>query len=1316
MSTVDKMLIKGIRSYDPENKHVITFFKPLTLIVGPNGAGKTTIIECLKLSCTGELPPNARSGHSFVHDPKVRGDTETKGQIKLRFKTAAGKDVVCIRSFQLTQKASKMEYKAIESVLQTINPHSGEKVCLSYRCADMDREIPALMGVSKAILENVIFVHQDDANWPLQDPSTLKKKFDDIFSATRYTKALEVIKKLHKDQAQEIKAYKLKLENLQTLKDMAYKFRENIAEDEDKTKSLKSQIQDLERNIQKVDSRIQQTETTLKELRNLKEQIATRTATREALYKQKTERYASLAEENEDTDEELKEWQTKFEERIAQLQIRMGKLERETTDVEIESESLDKAIKNSSLDIGKLQHEAEVHKSSRNHRDSIIRKLFGKHNLGHAPTTPIGDDVALNLINRIKIKLRELEKDLQDKKKSNDAELAALWARFESANDRCSELEGQKHAKAEMKIGILKRIRDKENERDMAESELSTYNVEQIEEREKKLQIEVERRTLQLEEKNFARDIQHKSNEKNALDHKIKTLDREKDVIASDSEDRVILVLKKGELENHKKEHKKLMDKYRDKIRGALKGRLPSERDLKQDIYQAIGSLRKEYDDINSKSVKAEREAKHAEMKMQDVKNNLSTLQKDMDARKRVMETKVQSLIKRSFDVDSFPEVLREAMEKRDVVKSKYNMAGGMLQMFDPFENIARAHHFCPCCERTFSPEEEDEFVKKQRVKAASSAEHMNVLAVESSNADSVFQQLDRLRMVHEEYLKLGCETIPQTEKRLNELKEDLDQKNEALDDVVGVLAQVKSEKDAAEILVKPVEDADRLLKAIKNLEEIVIDLECKLDVGGKSVRSVEEIQSELSALRFSREVVEKELEKLREDEKHMREDLDAIKSRWHISREEKTKAANIYGMMKKAEEDLDILSKEKYQLDQDEKYLAEALIPLSKEKDNLRREHETLKAKLDQEYEEQADIRRNYQAEVDELSAVASKIKEYTDGRRGEKLEEMLEKLSLNESQLKRCSTRKQEISVELSNSNKLLQGQIELQRNIDDNLKYRETQADLEKVTQEIESLENKLLQVGDLATFETDYKKQLNEKERLRSELGSCQGTISVHQSSISKNKVALNQPQYNDIDNRYFNQLIQLKTTEMANKDLDRYYNALDKALMRFHSMKMEEINKIIRELWQQTYRGQDIDYIKIHSDSEGAGTRSYSYRVVMMTGDAELEMRGRCSAGQKVLASLIIRLALAETFCLHCGILALDEPTTNLDGPNAESLAGALLRIMEDRKGQENFQLIVITHDERFAQLIGQRQHAEKYYRISKDEYQHSIIEAQEIFD
>jgi DNA repair protein RAD50 len=35
------------------------------------------------------------------------------------------------------------------------------------------------------------------------------------------------------------------------------------------------------------------------------------------------------------------------------------------------------------------------------------------------------------------------------------------------------------------------------------------------------------------------------------------------------------------------------------------------------------------------------------------------------------------------------------------------------------------------------------------------------------------------------------------------------------------------------------------------------------------------------------------------------------------------------------------------------------------------------------------------------------------------------------------------------------------------------------------------------------------------------------------------------------------------------------------------------------------------------------------------------------------------MALAETFSANCGMLALDEPTTNLDRENVESLSTAL---------------------------------------------------------
>ncbi|KAH9680395.1 DNA repair protein RAD50 [Citrus sinensis] len=1316
MSTVDKMLIKGIRSFDPENKNVITFFRPLTLIVGPNGAGKTTIIECLKLSCTGELPPNARSGHSFIHDPKVAGETETKGQIKLRFKTAAGKDVVCIRSFQLTQKASKMEYKAIESVLQTINPHTGEKVCLSYRCADMDREVPALMGVSKAILENVIFVHQDEANWPLQDPSTLKKKFDDIFSATRYTKALEVIKKLHKDQAQEIKTYKLKLENLQTLKDAAYKLRESISQDQEKTEALKNQMQELEKSIQDIDAKIHHTELTLKDLRKMQDQISTMTARRSTLFEQQQKQYAALAEEIEDTDEELKNWKNNFEGIVAKRESDISKLEREKNDMDTKIKFLEQNIDAYTAEITNLLSEAGAHMSRMNERDSTIQKLFARHNLGSLPNAPFSNEAALNFINRIRSRLSDLERDLEDKKKSDELALKMAWDSYLDANDRWKNIEAQKQAKMEIKAGILKHIKEKENERDSFELQISNLNLSHIDERENKMRIEVERKTNQLAEREFEINIRQKQSELFAIDQKIKALNREKDVLAGDSEDRVKLALKKAELENHKKKHKKIIDEYKDKIRDVLKGRLPLDRDLKKEITQALRALLTEFDDLSSKSREADKEVNMLQMKIQEVTDNLSKHRKDVDSKKRFIESKLESLNQQIFSIDTYQKVLDSAKEKRDVQKSKYNIADGMRQMFDPFERVARAHHVCPCCERPFSAEEEDEFVKKQRVKAASSAEHMKVLSLESSNADSYFQQLDKLRMVYEEYVKLSKETIPVAEKNLHELTEELNQKSQAFDDVLGVLAQIKADKESVEALVQPVETADRLFQEIQLWQKQVDDLEYMLDSRGQGVRTMEEIQLELSGSLSTKDNLQNELEKLRDEQRYMENDLSNIQIRWHTLREENVKAANTLRDVKKAEEELEHLMEEKGQLDLDEKLLAEASGPLSKEKEKLLSDYNDLKVKLNREYEEQAEQKINFQQEIEMLLKIASKIKEYYDLRKDERFKELQEKKSQSESEVKSCKIRTDEILVELDRFKDIVRNQDQIRRNIEDNLNYRETKAKVDKFASEIESLEERVLKIGGVSTFETELGKHLLERDRLLSEVNRCQGTMSVYQTNISRNKIDLKQAQYKDIDKRHFDQLIQLKTTEMANKDLDRYYNALDKALMRFHTMKMEEINKIIRELWQQTYRGQDIDYIRIHSDSEGAGTRSYSYKVLMQTGDAELEMRGRCSAGQKVLASLIIRLALAETFCLNCGILALDEPTTNLDGPNAESLAAALHRIMEDRKGQENFQLIVITHDERFAQLIGQRQHAEKYYRVAKDDHQHSIIEAQEIFD
>ena len=78
------------------------------------------------------------------------------------------------------------------------------------------------------------------------------------------------------------------------------------------------------------------------------------------------------------------------------------------------------------------------------------------------------------------------------------------------------------------------------------------------------------------------------------------------------------------------------------------------------------------------------------------------------------------------------------------------------------------------------------------------------------------------------------------------------------------------------------------------------------------------------------------------------------------------------------------------------------------------------------------------------------------------------------------------------------------------------------------------------------------------------------------------------------------------------------------------------------------------------------------------------------------------------------MIALDEPTTNLDRDNIKSLAESLNGIIKTRAAQRNFQLIVITHDEEFLKFMRCSDFCDTYYRVSRDDKQKSVIERQPI--
>ena len=88
-----------------------------------------------------------------------------------------------------------------------------------------------------------------------------------------------------------------------------------------------------------------------------------------------------------------------------------------------------------------------------------------------------------------------------------------------------------------------------------------------------------------------------------------------------------------------------------------------------------------------------------------------------------------------------------------------------------------------------------------------------------------------------------------------------------------------------------------------------------------------------------------------------------------------------------------------------------------------------------------------------------------------------------------------------------------------------------------------------------------------------------------------------------------------------------------------------------------------------------------------------------------MTSFVVSLALAETFCHNCGVLALDEPTSNLDERNMKGFTEALGRIVNERKKARNsgFQLIVISHDNEFIDDLARLTEVPVYFRVTKHE-------------
>ncbi|KAG6890641.1 hypothetical protein C0995_006617 [Termitomyces sp. Mi166 len=1288
MASLNKLAIRGIRSFDDKHIAVIEFFSPVTVIVGHNGSGKTTIIECLKYATTGDQPPNTRGG-AFVHDPKMANEKEVKAQVKLRFHAANGTRMLAVRNLSVTvKKTSGFTMKTLESILALADGNAekdGKRGVISTKCAEMDTEIPQLLGVSKAVLENVIFCHQEDSWWPLAEPSALKKKFDDIFEATRYTKALESIKNLRKDRVADLKAENERLQSLAREKAHADKLKERIFQLNAAIAEKQVEYEQTKKEHEAIVEANQKFYDYATKFRELFVKY-------EALDGHKARLQADLDEiklnlqEFVGSDEELELRLRRFDEHINAKKQRQRVEDAKRQDLEDELANVRRQHTEFIAQHGGLVVKAEAQDQRLAERERLIHEIAERHGIKGFSVTPLERDKVVDFLSRLnemknkhRMDLEKLQSDLRDKTED--------YAQKQRMMD--NELNKHKLEKENLREQIVQAERQKAIKRDEHKienlitipSQLKTLQGDMNEKRARLTKHKTDMGAAQYDARltEVLSKVKALEDRRELLNNELRTLGLQTDVRAK-------LNLAKEDIKTKDAEILNTLELANVKIHKLTKGKDMTVDTLESEVNRLTADREQRCEELERLATTANNNLSKAEATISNAKTQLKTKKDELKG--------LEKQLKNEFEGDSLEVAIKDAAsEAGHRRQTDGNLSGGGA-IYTNLLRVGRLQKICGACNRHLTNEEfkvfeknvssEDAFfrgqqlnhVQMEEMKKKASPEAIEENKKEMKEWEEELERLQSLRPVEAACHQLKTKEIPALEKEINELEDSYPNLTREAEEAADNLETVKRELREIGVLKEHTKTITRLRGEVSRAKDDVTNYETELQASG-SIKTADDVQRDLDDVTSELRSFEREKSQITTERERQKEALRLIENSIHEMEMKEKDLTGEAKEMEKVEKSIAEMQQEIITSTQRTKELdvkiMEARAPIDALEEERRKSQNDMNGKISQAQQ----AAQEFNSSVDKLALTNKDIERYVKDRRARELTECAQNIEHSDTEIKKLSEDIEAVRTSIAALEKEIGASGTSVINYRSNVKARalakeliDTQAKMDACNLD-EAAKAK-------RNFEEKYPKAKEKENKLRTNFSHIAGEVSSHQSQLKALEADLKE--FKNINKKYTEQLIRVKAN-MANSDLEKYAKALDNAIMKYHGLKMEEVNDTMKHLWNKTYQGTggfhlvkpnplqvrrlreflDIDGIKIRSDVEGgASKRSYNYRVVMTKDQVEMDMRGRCSAGQKMLASIIIRLALSDSFGQNCGILALDEPTNALDTENIDALAASLV--------------------------------------------------------
>eukprot|EP00834_Sanchytrium_tribonematis_P002494 NODE_78_length_23230_cov_1.644979.p2 type:complete len:1268 gc:universal NODE_78_length_23230_cov_1.644979:8604-4801(-) len=1261
MSKIDKLSILGIRSYAPDEPQIIDFYTPLTLIIGQNGCGKTTIIESLMYATAGSLPSGASKGGAFIYDPKIAGETSVKAQIRLRFNDIQARRFTMTRNLQASQTKKGISMKTLEALLQVETPEG--KQSITQKCADVNLETQQRLGVSKAVLENVIFCHQEESNWPLSEASALKKKFDDIFNATEYAKMVKLLVDLRKKMESELKTCKTELKYLSNDKNSSVEKKIQMAEISEKIIKYKTEIGELEATLNVKNREMDQLVETTKEWQSIEVTLKEWKSKRDHMQQNVNELENQIHQMPVESNEELELLLEQQREGLITARASMEQLQNQIQ--QLESESIQKSKNKDNLinNIGKLQQRKEQLNSKLTEMDRLLKS--------YKMSTQQQCNLQLQQkSSELKTNLKLLNDNFEVKKQDKEFKIQNLSNKISQQQANNQNYDRNIH---QLKIQIQRYSDDIKKIEALDQDYGSLISTEQSKLHELNTRIV-----------NLQRDLENAEQNNGNHSRDLERLEKRRDIAINRKIISKELTQYREQLQEIETQTKLYYDDCVTRLSGVITY-IDDFNDIKMNLQLKQTQVQQDYEDKQNKCRDLQNDIYGLKAKMEVVKTKIEQYNKNKD--------ELRDKLNNICAIENFESTLQDAQQKFD----NANGSSALIPLYKEYLSQAVEARSCSLCRRSFSSKEEKK-LKDFISSLKKDSEMLNMGESAVIEAKEKLIDLRALKSLHD-VISRGIYEELQDE---SEIKVKLQLKEENYKDFESQFEKIKNTLTLINSSLSSNQEIAQLNNHSLNSKILTAQQELLQLQESSTVSELDQEKAKLSKeIQFQNEKKHQlnlEIRKLDQEKFSVDKKIVSYNEKLQHYKESRSKLQEYEQYKLKDTSQINELIKSKSSLEDEIKVIQDELKQTKTNLNHIQNEYNETRSNTEHEISVCADKISTFSR----LDVEIQNLKNVNSEKEMHKLNNELGKINSEIQHInEQISTMKQDYNTQ--DAMELTSKAFE--RHVEDVFKYRKWKEEIKSLSIKISEKQSNIGDIRIYSTQQNDLKTQITNFTKQIASLTGQLKQLDDRRKDLSKELAE----KYKDAALKHHTALVDKVTGELAIHDLQVYATALDQAIMQYHKEKMKLVNNIIRDLWVETYQGNDIDTIEIRTELETKGNKSYNYRVCMVKGDVSIDMRGRCSAGQKVLSCIIIRLALAEVFGTNCGILALDEPTTNLDRRNIEALATSLCKIIETRRKQSNFQLIVITHDEQFLNILGKREFIDNYYKISKNINQCSVI-------